>query len=103
MTANTPENKVKAKIKKLLTKHKVYYHSMAGQQFGSPSLDYYCCYHGRFIAIEAKAPGKKLTVRQRATAKRITDAGGVVFMVSDDLSLAVLDNWLIFTKQETAL
>jgi signal recognition particle GTPase len=36
---------------------------------------------GRYIAIECKAPGKDPTVLQHDTAKKIRDAGGVVFVI----------------------
>jgi hypothetical protein len=57
--------------------------------YGTPALDYLCCVHGRFIAIETKVKGKHLTPRQEATRAAIEAAGGTVLVVDDDESLAI--------------
>jgi hypothetical protein len=49
---------------------------------GAPALDFYLCIEGDFVAIETKAPGKKLTPRQEATRDKICDAGGCVVVLS---------------------
>lgn len=43
--------------------------------------DIVCCYKGRFIAFEVKAPDGKLTALQDATIKKIREAGGVAEVV----------------------
>lgn len=43
--------------------------------------DIICCYKGRFIAFEVKAPDGKPTALQEATIKRIRKAGGVAEVV----------------------
>ena len=55
---------------------------------GAPGLDFYCCINGRFVAIETKAPGGKLTARQEQTKAAIEAAGGVVFVVDGEWALA---------------
>jgi hypothetical protein len=95
----TPEGRVKAKIKRALATLPGHYHFMPVQNgMGAPALDFFCCWHGHFFAIEAKVPGKTFTDRQDATAIKIQDAGGIVFLCSTDESIAdmlsVMRRWL---------
>jgi hypothetical protein len=86
----TPEGKVKAKVKKALNALPRCYSFMPVQMgMGAATLDYLCCINGRFVAIETKAPGKKLTPRQELTQTTIQEAGGFVFVIYDDDSLKV--------------
>lgn len=85
----TPEGAIKLKIKKLLNARGVYYFMPVQMGFGASTLDFLCCSHGEFFAIEAKAPGKVLTKRQEATAKSIHMAAGRVFVVDGDLTEVV--------------
>jgi len=78
------EKYVKDQIKKLLIKYGAYYHMPVQQGYGSPSLDFIGCHHGRFFGIEAKRPGKKPTARQELTMAMINDAEGAVFVIGDD-------------------
>ena len=68
----TPEGKVKAAIKAVLKRVGAYYHMPVQNGMGAPSLDFVCCYKGRFVAIEAKAPGEKPTKRQIQTRNEMT-------------------------------
>lgn len=87
----TPEGRVKKMVKKAL--------DMLGEDcwrfmpvqtgFGSPALDYLLCIRQRFVAIETKAPGKKLTPLQEGTKAAIEAAGGIVLVVWDEDSLAI--------------
>lgn len=43
--------------------------------------DIVCCYKGRFIAFEVKAPDGKPTALQDATIKKIREASGVAEVV----------------------
>lgn len=79
----TPEGKVKAKIRELLKQYGSYSHSPVQNGMGRPSLDFVCCMHGQYFAVEAKAPGNTLTPRQELTKKEIEDAGGKVFVVGE--------------------
>lgn len=92
--ATTPEGKIKAKIKKILNAHGVYSHMPVQNGMGAPSLDYVCCFKGYYIAIEAKAPGKKPSKRQLKTMEQIRKADGWAFVVHDDDTLARLDAFL---------
>ena len=89
--AQTPEAKVKTKIKKVLKERGVYNFSPIGSAFGTHGVpDIICCYRGLFIAIEVKAPGKlgTLTANQAAHIEQIQQAGGRA-IVADDVSKVV--------------
>lgn len=79
--ATTPEGKIKAEIKRALATlakkgYRVYYHMPVQNGMGAPTLDFICCINGKFLGIEAKAPGKKPTDRQQGTIADIIAAGG---------------------------
>ena len=87
----TPEGRVKAKVKRALATLPQKYHLMPVQNgMGAPALDFYCCVSGFFVAIETKAPGKKLTPRQELTAKAIRGAGGFVFVIDSDTAINIM-------------
>lgn len=94
----TPEGKVKAAIKRALDKHKGLYVFMpVPSGFGKSSLDYVICCKGRFLAIEAKAPGKKPTPRQKSIIGAIERAGGKVIVIDGTghwNGLSELEAWL---------
>ena len=93
--ASTPEGRTKAKISELLKAAGAYYHMPVQNGMGKPTLDYIGCHHGRFFAIEAKAPGKKPTPRQEGTIKEINLAMGMVFVIDGtDGSYDLLKMWL---------
>ena len=82
--ALTPEAKVKAKIKKILTAHGVYYAMPIGTGFGNSGVpDFLCCVNGNFLAIEAKANGNKPTALQYKHINNIKDAGGCAIVVDE--------------------
>ena len=93
--ATTPEGKIKSSIKKILNKHGVYSHMPVQNGMGAPSLDFVCCFKSFYLAIEAKAPGKKPTERQKKTMRKIRAAGGYAFVVHDAATLELLDRFLI--------
>jgi hypothetical protein len=98
--ASTPEGNVKKKIKKLLDSYKeLYYEMPVPSGYGKSGLDYQGCFHGKYFAIEAKAPGKKPTPLQEETIRRIEEAGGVAFVISDDRGVQLLDAWLVMRSQ----
>src|SRR4249920_1182321 len=94
--ATTPEGLVKKEIDKVLAKHVLpkWLWKPVILSMGKPALDYICSIRGRFVAIEAKAPGEWLTPRQRATARDILLSGGKVFVVSSPEGLAALERFL---------
>jgi hypothetical protein len=92
----TPEGKVKERLKKLLKKYGVYYHMPVMNGMGAPTLDFICCYKGRYLAIETKAPGQKPTKRQQLTMQQMAAAGGFVFTVANDDDFEYLEGYLKF-------
>lgn len=85
----TPEGRVKKMVKKALdTLGPDCWRFMPVQTgYGSPALDYLLAIRGRFVSIETKAPGKKLTPLQEGTKAAIEAAGGIVLVVWDETSL----------------
>lgn len=91
----TPEGKVKAKVKKILGAFEgVYYRMYVPGGYGKQGLDFDGCVAGRAFYIEAKAPGKIPTGRQKETALEILSAGAKVFIVSDENGYRSLYRWL---------
>jgi hypothetical protein len=91
----TPEGRVKNQINKVLAKYTDIYKFMpVPSGFGKSSLDYVLCVQGMFVAIEAKAPGKKPTDRQDMIAAQIMRAGGKVFVVDGPDTLRPLIEYL---------
>jgi len=83
--AQTPETKVKTKIKAVLKKHGVYYTMPIGGAFsniGTP--DFLVCHKGYFIGIEAKAGKNKPTALQEKHMEDIRAAGGIAFVINED-------------------
>lgn len=83
--AKTPEGAVKDMIKRKLREAGIYYHMPVQNGMGMPTLDFICCAGGRYLAIEAKAPGQKPTERQRITMMQIRESGGLVFVVDSEV------------------
>jgi len=80
----TPEGQVKKLTNEALDKLGCYrFMPVQRGYFGSAGLDYFCCYNGRFFAVETKPAKKKLEPRQVVTATVIAKAGGRVFVVRD--------------------
>lgn len=77
----TPEGKVKAKVKDVLRRRRVYWHCPVQNGMGAPSLDFICCANGLYLGIETKAPGQKPTPRQLNTMSEIEAANGLTLVV----------------------
>lgn len=93
MSGTTPEGKVKKLVRKLLDSYQGVYRFMPVQMgFGEATLDFLCCFNGRFFAIETKAPKGVLTLRQKLTVEKMRAAGAMVFIISGDT--AELKDWL---------
>ena len=91
--ASTPEGRVKRKVSSfLLSLDNCHYYMPVPGGYGVPTLDYIGCYLGRYFAVEAKAPGKKPTDRQKKTIEEMRQAGGKVFVIDGDL--AELTAWI---------
>lgn len=98
--AKTPEGEVKKQVKALLEKVGAYYFMPVQGGYGAPGLDFHCVVNGRAFFIETKAPGKKMTPRQRATAQKMTAAGAAVFVVDGPDTLKEVSLWLAKTLLE---
>lgn len=98
--ATTPEGKVKAGIRRLLESKGIvragssnvndaiagwYYMPLQGALSTHGIPDFVCCIGGRFVAIEAKAPGRRAdtTEHQKRRISEIRFAGGVALVVDD--------------------
>jgi len=81
----TPEGRVKASVKKLLDQHKVYYFMPATGGYGRSGVpDFVGCARGKFFAIETKAGRGQLTALQLREINRITESGGLAFVIYQD-------------------
>ncbi|NCQ33518.1 VRR-NUC domain-containing protein [bacterium] len=84
--AMTPEGRVKKAIKEHLRQHGVWFTMPIGTGLGSSGVpDFLCCHNGRFVAIEAKAKGKRgnTSALQKTQISKIIEAGGVAVVVDD--------------------
>jgi hypothetical protein len=82
----TPEGRVKAAVKALLKQLGAWYYMPVSNGMGVHGIpDFIVCWHGWFIAIECKAPGKEntLTANQHNQIAAINSAGGVAIVTSD--------------------
>lgn len=92
--ANTPEGKVKEKVKKVLRAYNVYWHCPVQNGLGAPSLDFVGCCNGYYFAVETKAGNKQPTPRQALTMQQITDAGGKAFLINEETGLDFFEQWI---------
>ena len=91
--AQTPEAKVKAKIKAILKAHGAYFAMPIGSAFGNSGVpDFLCCVNGEFLGIEAKAGKGKTTALQAKHLEDIGKAGGRSLVINEEsLRLGVLE------------
>jgi pantoate kinase len=83
--ANTPEAKVKAKIKAILKAHSIYYAMPIGTGYGNSGVpDFLCCVNGKFVAIEAKAGKGEATALQLKNLSDINKAGGYTLIIREN-------------------
>jgi hypothetical protein len=90
----TPEGRVKKLTNEVLDGMGCYRFMPVQRGFGPAGLDYFCCYNGRFFAVETKTAKKKLSPRQVVTAKVIAAARGTVFVVRNIADLAWMQDVL---------
>ena len=84
--AKTPEGKVKDAIKKELNARGIWFFMPASNGFGKVGIpDFVCCVNGKFLGIEAKAPGKRnnTTPNQDARINEIRAARGWAIVADD--------------------
>lgn len=92
MSAMTPEGKVKKQVTEVLKKHKVWYFSPANNGFGKSGIpDIIAIVDGHFLGVEVKSATGKPTELQKICGKQIEEAGGTWLVVSNDVTLEVLD------------
>ena len=117
--AQTPEGKVKDRVKKLLNFYGIftiqqaqkilddetsiaviegYFHMAVVNGMGESTLDFTGCYRGKFFAIETKAYNEQMTDRQELTAFVMREAGGPVFLINDETGVEPLKQWLEESK-----
>lgn len=96
--AQTPEVKVKAKIKALLKQHNVYYAMPIGTGYGNSGVpDFLCCVAGHFLAIEAKAGKGTTTALQEKNLQQIRESGGYAGVINES-NLNTLEDTIITLK-----
>jgi hypothetical protein len=92
--ANTPEKKVKDRIKALCKAYGAYYTMpvMTGMASnGTP--DILVCHRGQFAGVEAKAGKGKPTKLQMVRLVEIVRAGGTALVINED-NMGVFESWL---------
>ena len=88
------ERDVVADIKKYLISlgGDIFFWKEHGGPYGTSGIpDIICCYKGRFLGLEAKLPGGKLTELQKRTLDKINAAGGIARRVQsvDDVKVII--------------
>jgi len=82
--AQTPEVKVKNKIKAMLKKYDVYYAMPIGSGYGNAGVpDFLCCVNGKFMGIEAKAGSNQPTALQYKNLENIIKAQGYALVINE--------------------
>lgn len=74
------ERDIVAAIKRYLASlgSDVFFWKEHGEPYGTSGVpDIICCYKGRFLGLEAKLPGGKLTELQKRALDKINRAGGI--------------------------
>jgi hypothetical protein len=93
----TPEGKIKKKLDKMLKgKPGVWSFPPQAGPFGSAGIpDRIACVHGHLLGIEAKADiMKKPTALQHQCMSKIRAAGGTCFVVYDDETIKLVEDWI---------
>lgn len=94
----TPENRIKARLDKMLKEEGVWYFSPQAGIYGVAGIpDRIAVVEGRFVGIECKADRfKKPTALQALRMKEIEDAGGKCFVVYDDETIEAVRMYIRF-------
>jgi len=83
--AQTPEVKVKARVRAILDALGIYYFMPPANGYGRQGIpDIIGCMDGRFIAIECKAGKGQLTELQKRELEKIMHADGLTFVARED-------------------
>ena len=84
--AMTPEARDKAACKKLLKDRGIWFYMPVQNGMGNIGIpDLMCCWKGRLLAVETKAPGKRgnTTPNQKRVLGEISEHGGLAVVVDD--------------------
>ena len=84
--ASTPEGKVKDACKKYLKSIGAWFFMPVSNGMGQVGIpDIICCYKGMFLAVETKAPGKRMgtTPNQDRVIQEIQNADGWAIVVDN--------------------
>jgi hypothetical protein len=95
--ASTPEGRVKDAIKRQLKAMGAWYFMPVSNGMGQVGIpDIIICYRGLFVAIEAKAPGKRnaVTENQKRVMEAIRTAHGYAWVCDDAADIPMLFNAL---------
>lgn len=99
--AQTPEGKVKDRVKKLLKEKGVWYFMPVAGPFAVHGIpDFICCHDGKFMGIETKAPGKinNVTPSQERVIQEIRDHNGVCLVIDN---ITQLEEFFTGRKEKT--
>ena len=92
--AQTPEGKVKDRIKKILKAHNIYYAMPMGTGYGNAGVpDFLCCVKGMFVGVEAKADKGQPTALQLKNMSAIEASGGHAWLVNE-LNMDLFELWI---------
>ena len=81
------EREIVAAIKKYLSSlgSDVFFWKEHGSVYGTNGVpDIICCYKGRFLGLECKLPGGRLTELQKRAIEKINRAGGIACRVESE-------------------
>lgn len=93
----TPEGKVKKDVKALFAARNVHYTMPVSNGMGKMGQgDFIACVNGRYLSVETKAEGKKMTTLQELNAEKVRAAGGIAVVIrpSTVVSLSSLVHYL---------
>lgn len=83
--ADTPEKKVKNRLKKQLDEMGIYHFSPFQAGMGRAGIpDVIGCYRGLFVAFECKAGKGKTTLLQEREINAIRTAKGLAFVINEE-------------------
>ncbi|MER2058002.1 MAG: VRR-NUC domain-containing protein [Niallia sp.] len=81
--AQTTEKKIENQIKKWLEKQGYWWMKVHGDLFQKSGVpDILACINGRFVGIEVKRPGGKVSALQDYNIEQIRASGGVAFVAT---------------------
>ena len=81
----TPEAKVKAQVRRILTDSHIYFFSPPGSGYGRAGIpDIVGCANGHFVGIECKAGKGKTTALQDRELESIRAHGGTALTINEN-------------------